>query len=431
MSKYILFENKGVIDINSLILMGASSKRDDDNKFGFWGSGNKYAIAFLLKHNIDFKIFAGKKEVQVKKKRVSFRDKEFDRVVISGQETSITTDMGPNWEEWYILRECLQNIKDEGGDNVILSTDILSGKEGYTRFYIQHTKEIERVIDFWDTYFTFDRTDILIDNSEGKVFMKHPNNEGTVLYRNGFKVYESKGYDSQYDYSVKSIPINESRWVQNDWSARFEVIKFIAKYATFDIAKTILENMGETTFYESNFDWDMGSVKFNEEWKKVIGDRTLIVRDVAGWFREEMAGRPYYLVSMEFAKKAKLTWPDIKILGLDKSGNYYSGEDVEMTPKMEFLLKESLDFLKEADYHINYDIKVVKFENNNVLGQAFENKIMLSEKLFERGKKQIIVTIIEENEHLVSGHSDKTRDFQNHLLNLYLNEMQLRIGNFL
>jgi hypothetical protein len=66
-----------------------------------------------------------------------------------------------------------------------------------------------------------------------------------------------------------------------------------------------------------------------------------------------------------------------------------------------------------------------------VLGRAFQGKILLASKLFEQGKKEIVRTLIEENEHLKTGFKDCSRAFQNHLFNLFLTEKEERFGYFL
>ena len=54
--KYILVQNDEEIDILAFNLIGASTKRDDDNKIGFFGSGLKYSLAYALRNNIEIKI---------------------------------------------------------------------------------------------------------------------------------------------------------------------------------------------------------------------------------------------------------------------------------------------------------------------------------------------------------------------------------------
>ena len=53
--KYLKIVNKGEIYEKAFTLIGASTKRGDDSKIGFFGSGLKYAMAVLLRNEIHFK----------------------------------------------------------------------------------------------------------------------------------------------------------------------------------------------------------------------------------------------------------------------------------------------------------------------------------------------------------------------------------------
>ena len=74
----ILIENKNEIDVESLILMGGSSKTKKEGFIGKWGSGWKYAIATLLRNNVNFKVFSGIKEVKIETQTINFRDITLD-----------------------------------------------------------------------------------------------------------------------------------------------------------------------------------------------------------------------------------------------------------------------------------------------------------------------------------------------------------------
>ena len=68
------------------------------------------------------------------------------------------------------------------------------------------------------------------------------------------------------------------------------------------------------------------------------------------------------------------------------------------------------------------------FQNSNVLGQAKNSEILLSEKLFDHGRKMIIATILEEESHLKTGYGDKTRNFQDYLFNKIVSLMEEKSG---
>jgi len=47
--KYLKFKNNGEIQLEAITLLGASTKRTDNNKIGFFGSGNKFAILIAIR----------------------------------------------------------------------------------------------------------------------------------------------------------------------------------------------------------------------------------------------------------------------------------------------------------------------------------------------------------------------------------------------
>jgi len=113
MKKYILIQNDGEIEVNSFELIGASTKRGDEGKIGFFGSGLKYSIAYMMRNNISFKVFSGANELKFTTVKESFRNSSFDRICINGKETSYTITMGPTWtEDWFVLREIYCNALD-------------------------------------------------------------------------------------------------------------------------------------------------------------------------------------------------------------------------------------------------------------------------------------------------------------------------------
>lgn len=64
-SKYLRISSQGEIEEKAFTLIGASSKRGDNTKIGYFGSGLKYSIAWLLRNKIDFKIFSGYRPINV------------------------------------------------------------------------------------------------------------------------------------------------------------------------------------------------------------------------------------------------------------------------------------------------------------------------------------------------------------------------------
>ena len=66
MKQFLKIQSSGEIEQEAFTLIGASSKRGDQTKIGYFGSGLKYSIAALLRNNIEFKVFQGEKEIEFK-----------------------------------------------------------------------------------------------------------------------------------------------------------------------------------------------------------------------------------------------------------------------------------------------------------------------------------------------------------------------------
>jgi len=142
--------------------------------------------------------------------------------------------------------------------------------------------------------------------------------------------------------------------------------------------------------------------------------------------------REILLIPSYFARDLKETFPEVSILGIGKLIDNVSIENVEMTPKMEYLLKEVITSLKDIKYEVDYKICVASFDDKTILGKANikEKLIYLFEKVFDMGRREIALTLIEENEHIISGKGDKTRGFQTHLISSWLKTMENENGLF-
>ena len=428
----MLIENKGEIDINGLILMGGSTKRDSKTSIGFFGSGNKYAIATLINKGIDFKIFSGENKIEITTKDVSFRDKKFKQIFINGKETSLTTDMGPLWEEWFAVREWVSNSIDEGESNIIPNTTNINARAGYTRIYVEAVGGIQDVIDNWNNYFSFDREDIHYESEGNKILGNTDKEDSLVLFRKGIRSYHAKGTDSLYHYDMRDFEINESRVIEDTWNANLLITRFYNTVTDTSILQNILKHAYSKGMYENRLNWYYGISMLSPYWRQAIGEHRIIVGDYGGHFVNEQQAYPCYIVCTDLAKRIKASFPDVVVYGLLDGGEVCIMNKVEQTPRHKFLLKECDKFFEECKYDVKYPIEIVQFVNKSEqLGLAQDKTIYISDKLFTMGKREIAVTIMEENEHLKTGYKDCTRVFQQHWINLFISEKEERFGHFL
>lgn len=215
MSKYyVCFENKGEVPVNAFKLLGASTKRGDASKIGYFGSGLKYALAVLLREGIDFKIYSGAKEVKIGLRKTSFGDQKIDVMTVNGEKTSITVDAGIDWEPWFAIREIYSNTMDENGSMGLNKP--IEAAAGTTKIFVDASDEkLKFIFQNWPAYFTQNRQPVL-DNAYGRIYDKLPTVPNYIVFRKGIRAYENRKH-SVFDYDLHALDINESRVAKYSW----------------------------------------------------------------------------------------------------------------------------------------------------------------------------------------------------------------------
>jgi hypothetical protein len=444
MKKYILIQNDGEIETNSFELIGASTKRDNSGKIGFFGSGLKYSIAYMMRNGIDFKVFSGLNEILFTTTPEKLKDQKFDRICINGSPTSYTITMGPTWtEDWFVLREIYCNALDEGGCQMVRETENVNPCEGKTRIYIEYTQKLSEIVNNWDSYFSSDRDYIENVGSVytcylgGKIARQnvsiYKKTDG-VIYRKGIRVYSDKSL--VFDYGFDDVAINEDRTAKNTSALSYCFSDLMAKFPCDRYVLTVLRsgNTDNPCYEYKSIETTKPDSSFSDKWIDFAKDYLLVIREKSGKFAEQIGRdrREVLLVPQNFARALKEDFPQVSILGMGKSLGNIGLTDIEITPKMEYLLKDVSKSLSEMGYKIPFEIGVVQFDNEDILGQADvkDKKIYLSDKLFDMGRREIAMTIMEEVEHIASGQQDETRGFQNHLISSWLKTMENYHGLF-
>lgn len=414
--KYLKISNDGVLDIRLVALMGGTTKANDEYKIGQFGTGLKYTLAFLYRNNLDFKIFAGKDEVKLHIEIEEIRGEDFEIICINGQRTSITTKMGEDWKPWMIVRELWCNALDEGGaaKSVVSSCE---GEENKTSFFIQIDSQIQAVLDEWKKYFIHDKEPMF----KNERYAIYPGGKKLRLYKNGVLIHEREiEQPALFSYDVLGAEINELREFKGylNWEIAHSLAAANEKVATY-----FLENISESV-YEGceSMTWDQWQT-WGEPWKKVIGSAKLIHQKAkddieARGLEVDMTGivlvpkSVYSSLTKQFKGIGALT-----VAG--KVGEFYENYDQNTENK----IKQGLVILEACGYNMHPELEFVYgwFEDKTVLARVSmdEKKVYISQAMLQKSLFTVVAMLIEENEHFNTGMQDKTRDFQQHFINLY------------
>lgn len=427
MANYLKIQSQGEIEIEAFTLIGASSKRNDTTKIGYFGSGLKYSIASMLRNNIGFKIFQGEKEIIFDVVEKTFRNEKYNAISVNGQETSMTTTMGGS--DWDIpfapFREIFSNALDEDDSVVLEQTNDLFGTNGKTTILIENTAAISDFYKNFHEYFCAQNPNILHSN---KYFSVYPAaSSGNVkLFRKGILCYENET-KSIFSYNSPDFEINESRVLSNTYHAKHYIARGFKLCDNNHIIKTLIQTLqgGNAGYYEHTLDFSW-SQEFSSEWYNVCKDLKFVPVEAVMFCKEsQLQGRialPKNLLIPLFRQ-----FQDLDILGLSEKGEGASYV-VEDNPS-EILTNKVIDamaVLNKTRYknRLN-DIVIVyaHFIDKNCLGLSDNGKIVLSTKLDSEDVPYIAKIIIEENEHNITGFEDESRSFQNHFIKLLYDEL--------
>jgi hypothetical protein len=415
--EYLKIENEGLLDIRLVSLMGGSTKTGDVYKIGRFGTGLKYSLSYLERNNIDYKIFIGKEQVQIKTVCEHIQGTDFHVLYINEQRSSITTSMGLDWKGWNIVREIWCNAIDEGTGKRCL-TDIVSGEENKTTFFIQCVGEIKETVDNWDRYFLYKETAI----HDEEDFAIYPATECFRIYKQGVLVYEDKGLKSIYSYDIKNAQINELREYRGIQS--MEIAYIISKLPVKD-ADYFISTVSKE-YYEWDLDYDWSTVKFAEQWKEVFGQSKIIKReDYEALIHQgvDIDLEKLLVVPDGIYNKLANKYPNLSaVKRCDSVNSFFETIDI----KSELAVKKAIVILESLNYDIpEHKIIYGIFGSKNVFARVNieDNTIMITQEIKEKIISFILSTLIEEFEHIKTGFSDCTRNFQQHFIDLYLNKL--------
>ncbi len=239
---YLRIANNRLICAEDLMLIGSSTKREQQGKIGHFGSGWKYALSWLLRNDCKPVIYSGGNQMIVDYNVIMHRDTAVRVITVDGRETSLTTEMGPKWTGWMALREIISNALDEGG--YVMNSEynpIFKGEESKTVIYVPLNLELGNVLLAFDNYFSFNRTPSYTFPS-GKVFVKEVKSKLNI-YRKGIRCYDTSS-ESKLDFDLTDVNINEDR-LSALYEIGYKVEQIVRENSNSQLLKKIIEEQND------------------------------------------------------------------------------------------------------------------------------------------------------------------------------------------
>ncbi|MBC8321231.1 MAG: hypothetical protein H8E34_10960 [Bacteroidetes bacterium] len=423
--KYLKIQSKGEIDINAFTLLGASTKKKDDSKIGFFGSGLKYAVASLLRNNIEFRIFSGETEVTFGVKPIKFREEEFNKIVVGGEVTSLTDAMGgDDWDEAFApIREIYSNALDEDSDSTVKITENINPEATFTKVYIQMTSEMQDLYDNFDMYFLSKRSDVMFSNDFGAVYPA--TNKKKRLFRKGILCFSSNAV-AFFHYNSSKFEINESRTLKDEWYAKRDIARCWGACSNVASIAEIVDvlNVGHKSS-ERYLEWS--HVEFSDSWLSFCENKKFYAIEHEMIFNDYDKRNRIRLPLSMLGKLIRQYGDSIDVLGLSKDDPDEAIHYIK-NPSQTLMNKvlDAISILRNTRYVERFNdpkIRIANFSDEYKAATIKDGVIVLASKLDSMTIHEIAKILIEENEHILSGYGDETREFQNHLFNLYFEEL--------
>ena len=351
---YLKIRNNGEIDPRILSLMGGTTKRGNNELIGNFGTGLKYSIAYLVRNNIDFKIFSGEEEIKITTQKEVIRDVEFNIIKVNGEKTSITDSTGVDWKPWMIVREIYSNALDEGGAYYGTSHDC-EGQSGTTTIFIDLTVDFLNVYNSWDSYFLKGKTPVYEDYRV-KIY---PSQGPLRVYKQGILIYKDNNTNSLFTYDLKTASLNELREYKG--SLEHDLIRLICSIDDEKIISYFLENSHKKDLKEYTLDFDFWDSNLSKEWKKAL-EGTKIIHTEALKRLEETQGNinksDYLVMPKNMYAFLSRKVEGIGALRVSKAVNDF----IQVySDKLHDKIRNGERLLKELGYAIEKDVKQLSY----------------------------------------------------------------------
>lgn len=425
--KKLLIVNKGLLELEALTLLGASTKRDDQQKIGMFGSGNKYALAYFARNRHELAIATGGRQVTVSLAVAHLRDMTFDVLCIDGQRTSITTEFGHKWTLWQAVRELYTNAVDEGLVHFGLVDEVPPCAVDETQIVVGCTNELAELLFNIKDYIATGK-EVVFENKCGQILRKH-DTKGRI-YNKGILVYECE--QSIFDYNFTDIDMNENREPAYNWQLSERVWRLLYKCDNPLIIRQVLGNVkaGSLEFKIDDSLVSGQEVEMNNAskaaWNDALSDHLIAPWTMGGYVPDAERACTWLLPAKLYDALLRACTAAKSASGFMFTHKNASFAFAKPDAAQQATLDAALRFLDEVQMRPPNKIDTCLFladgrSASDINATVLDDVILLGLNCLDRGMQTTALAIVEEGLHIKSGYSDNTRAFQTAIFNEWIN----------
>lgn len=428
--------------------LGISTKRDDPNTIGQFGSGAKFAPIAALRNDWRW-IFAGKddKSAYVMEyiatdeidgfRHVKYHYEDlYDGGVTDNyeKESSFVVGAGElSWDEDYqIFREAFANAMDEFiAKDAKYSIDVIDWDtgggmaditslyvEGMFCVYLTADPRMMEFVDNFDKYFTVNRTPV----EKVALNFAYPKVDYEMrIFTKGFLAYHNEDQKSVYDYRIDRLVLNEERRMRDGmWALYSPVTTLIHNSVDVDFLSRFIPSWNDNEYFEFNIDEHWGSVEnkaLKKLWEREFGDKIIAPANMPGGIYTNLRALGY-----EWEEVRSPYWYRLLLTSgvrgvEDALGAPIDIHEVEPNFTERETLAQAMSIVEAFDYHINQcDVKVFEPTAKQKVWGLYKhvngNHFIYVTRGCLESLERVVGTLIHELDHMIHDHQEHDAAFR-------------------
>lgn len=258
MTRAVVFRTKGKLDLRSLTIFGVNAKPNTNSPIGYFGTGMKYAIAVLAREKIPVTIWIGNKKWSIFASASTFRDKEFQSIILHRDtlipkkiQLPFTTELGKNWQLWQAYRELESNTIDEHGETYIHTFDPEDNEFALT----DGTKIVVSSESFVQEHLDREKTFLpeALRRQESDEAVQVFDRPSKHIYYRGIRVRDLEK-PALLTYNIlQSVQLTEDRTLSMSYTTQWLLESFLVKCEDKKIIDTVVRAPEDS--FENSFEW--------------------------------------------------------------------------------------------------------------------------------------------------------------------------------